>query len=365
MSSFVGVPDPIWVELLRYATTAPSGDNCQPWRFRFEGPDLVVGFDPAADRSIMNTDDVGTLMAIGAFAETFDIAAAHLGYTSTWSWVLPARGPLDPACVARVTLAPAASVDHPLFDAITRRHTDRNPFGRAPLAIPDRHRLESCLGADADVRLALVIDSAAKKSLASILALNDQLVFAEHHVSDRLFATLHWGRLADDQPVGMSVRTLAQPRHKEILLSLMRSRLVRRVAPFTGAPLVAAADARQRIRSSAAIAMLVAPGDTHADLVAVGRAMQRLWLTAEAMGLAVQPIVGLPMLIRHVRSNAVLGLRASTVRAVVAADGPLREHFDIAPDRLAAAAFRIGRSSTTVARTRRLPVASLVTLPPG
>ncbi|HEU4521587.1 MAG TPA: hypothetical protein VFT12_06270 [Thermoanaerobaculia bacterium] len=114
--------------LLRYAVLAPSGHNTQPWTFRIADGSVEVFADftrrvPASDPA-----DRELLMSIGAAIANLRIAAAHFGYETTVMYQPRSEESLPIASIAfRETCAPDKVLAR-LFPAITKRHTNRQPF---------------------------------------------------------------------------------------------------------------------------------------------------------------------------------------------------------------------------------------------
>lgn len=50
-------------KILEIAVNAPSGENCQPWRFRVEGEKIWVYNNPESDQSLYNYAQCGSLVA--------------------------------------------------------------------------------------------------------------------------------------------------------------------------------------------------------------------------------------------------------------------------------------------------------------
>ena len=65
--------------LLKLAITAPSGDNCQPWRFAVNASQIDLYNDPGADTSYYNYLQRASLVSHGAVLENIAIAAPTLG----------------------------------------------------------------------------------------------------------------------------------------------------------------------------------------------------------------------------------------------------------------------------------------------
>ena len=67
--------DPRIKTVLEYAIMAPSGDNCQPWKFSVEEMHVKLFNDPDRDHSLYNLDQRASLVAHGAFLENLRLAA--------------------------------------------------------------------------------------------------------------------------------------------------------------------------------------------------------------------------------------------------------------------------------------------------
>src|SRR5262249_32204986 len=61
------------------AARAPSGDNCQPWRFRWDGTCLRIGFLPDRAESYYDVSHAASWVSLGAVFVNLRIAADGLG----------------------------------------------------------------------------------------------------------------------------------------------------------------------------------------------------------------------------------------------------------------------------------------------
>lgn len=114
--------------LLRYAVLAPSGHNAQPWSFRITPDGIEVFADFERRLPIADPDDRELLMSLGAAVANLRVAACHFGYETTVLYRTPREESIPIALVAlRETCAPSLQLAR-LFPAITRRHTNRQPF---------------------------------------------------------------------------------------------------------------------------------------------------------------------------------------------------------------------------------------------
>ena len=65
--------------ILTYGVMAPSGENCQPWKFIINDSTVSIILLPKADQSIYNTNQKGSYIAHGALIENIVLYAQHVG----------------------------------------------------------------------------------------------------------------------------------------------------------------------------------------------------------------------------------------------------------------------------------------------
>jgi nitroreductase len=116
----------------RYALLAPSGHNGQPWLFEVEHGVLTVRADRTRALPTIDPDHREMLVTCAAAARFAALGLTRFGYPPALD-VLP--DPADPDVVARLRLAGWVDSpgEHPLFDAILRRHSNRFPYERTPV----------------------------------------------------------------------------------------------------------------------------------------------------------------------------------------------------------------------------------------
>lgn len=174
-----GLPDDAPVDdrlrfALRWAVLAPSGHNTQPWWFRLDRGRAEVLADRSRRLPVVDPDDRELTISVAAAAATLETALRGLGSVPVAEW-LPE--PTDPDLVARVGVAGLAPAEPRLLDTITRRRTNRGPFG--PAAIP-----EDVVGAierqAADVGVdAIVVTGDARAALGELVAEGDRIQMAD------------------------------------------------------------------------------------------------------------------------------------------------------------------------------------------
>ncbi len=114
------VPDEL-VEVLYYASLAPSGHNAQPWYVKVVDENTwIIGSDPLRRLPAVDPNNREALLSIGTFVENLSLAAGAKGYETNMEVL--AASPSDEE-VLRVSLQKANPTGYPLNRLLTRRTT--------------------------------------------------------------------------------------------------------------------------------------------------------------------------------------------------------------------------------------------------
>ncbi|MGE0219772.1 Acg family FMN-binding oxidoreductase [Mycolicibacterium sp.] len=261
--------------LVRYAILAPSGHNTQPWLFRIVDEH---GVEVVADRSralpVVDPDDRELVISCGAAVETFDVAARHFGQRCHVE-VLP--DPADADLLARIRLGTAGEPDPEddvLFGAITARRTNRAPY--TDRCVPDV--LVGQLVADAAAAGAWLhpIRGDDRVEIADLVARGDRIQMADKDFRRELASWLHANRSAGADGMrgyGFGFGDL---------MSLAGPLVIRTFDLGKGQ----AAKDRTLAERSPLLAVLGTATDEPAQLLAAGRAVQRILLRCCAAGVS-------------------------------------------------------------------------------
>lgn len=284
---------------------APSAGNCQPWRFTWEGDTLSVIHDRARSQNLMDAERRTALVALGAAIENIRIAAAHRGQATSIE-AFPVRD--DPNRVAALRFTPdAAAITSPaarLFSAVARRATNRRLGTGEPLS-KRAHETLTGVAREFGVHLDLLTDDVSIAEAGRIAGAADRVRFFHPDLHAELISELRWSaETAETTRDGIDLATL-----ELTAAEVAAMRLVARadVAAFlrdlqTGGQAVEEL-AGKAFRSSSAVALVTANGDRPADFLRGGQAIERLWLAATALGLAVHPWTTAPYLVEVLRTD--------------------------------------------------------------
>ena len=276
--------------ILRAGIAAPSADNSQPWRFAWSGDDLDLRID--ADRSgrVSDTRYVLSDLAAGACVENMIIHARSLGYAAELQ-TFP--DPDDELWVARLRWHPDPERDHsdPLAAAIEQRHSDRRFPWRGPITTETQARLAAQARVISGQRLYWPSTPRQRKAALSIIRQAETLRFKSPTLHAELFSSIRFpAGWRDGCEEGLSPATLAVEPPLRPVFQAMRHRAVMSIFNRLGAASsLGWRSAWLPIRLSPGLCLLVIPSAARCDVLAGGRALQRVWLQATLDGLSVQP----------------------------------------------------------------------------
>lgn len=253
---------------LRLAGMAPSLHNSQPWRFRLSSEIVELHADQHRRLPVADPTDRELRLACGAALFNFRLALAHFRLRSSVQ-LGHHRQPTD--LLATVRSAGAVTPDAEqvkLFRVIRSRRTNRRPFLPAP--VPDSHwrRLSRAVAAEHGWLRAMDHDQ--RIVLQALMRQAHETQMADHCYRAELAKwTGHQRRRRD----GVRPSPAGSLREEQAEWVLRNPRCSRRV------PGKAAADPL--------MVVLCSEGSGRANELRAGQALQRMLLTATALGLTV------------------------------------------------------------------------------
>jgi len=278
-------------EILNVARWAPSGDNEQPWRFRVTGEDSVMVYvAPWTGKNIYEyRDGEPLLLSVGMLLESIRVAATAWGRRMDWRSEFGADGHR-----ILISLRPSKGVTiDPLYSFLTMRSVDRRRYRTRPLTGAEKSALEGALGSGLTVEWLEDLKSrwqmARLNARATDIRLRAPEAFRVHQ------QVIDWQRHHSPDGIPAGATGLGGP-----TLAVMRWSMQHwwrtRALNMLGGTLTGAVqmDYGPGLASAAFFALRQPRGASSglervADLLGKGQSIQRFWLTATRLGLALQP----------------------------------------------------------------------------
>lgn len=255
--------------LLQYAILAPSSKNTQPWRFSVGENTIGLFADLTRWQTVADASRRELYISLGCALENLIVAAEQFGFRHQVHY-FPHPGTEELAATIAVSPGgtPSAYRTGITLDTITRRHTRHGLYSNHQVIADARNRLARCCG-DLGVRIDLTDDAAIRSRIVELNLHADEMEFADPAYRKELG---HW--------VGEGV--FGTPPLLSRLGELVLSRVdiggmigKRNAAVLSSAPLVG---------------LISTPADDRTSQVRTGQALERVWLHATAMGIALQPM---------------------------------------------------------------------------
>jgi hypothetical protein len=269
---------------------APSADNSQPWRFAWSGDDLDLRIDAGRSGFVSDTRYVLSDLAAGACLENMIIHARSLGYVAD---LQPFPQPDDELWVARIRWRRdrERALPEPLAAAIEQRHTDRSFPWSGPITTATQARLDAQAREIPGQRLYWPQTPRERKAALSVIRQAETLRFRSPMLHAELFSSIRfaagWHTACEE---GLAPMTLAvEPPLRPAFQAMRRPAVMSALNRVGAASVLGWRSAWLPIRLSPGLCLLVVPSTARSDVLAGGRALQRVWLEATLDELSVQP----------------------------------------------------------------------------
>jgi molybdopterin/thiamine biosynthesis adenylyltransferase len=290
-------------EILRAARWAPSGDNEQPWRFEKLGQETIhVHVTPPDGRNVYHyRDGEPDVLAAGMLLESLRIAASAHGRRTEWRVDAgPAPLTLRVQFITDVTIVP-----DPLYAALGQRSVDRKRYRVRKLSGKERSALETTLDGMLRIDWHSTVKQRWRFARLSAMATNIRLSAPEAlPVHQRI---IDWDTNLSPTKIPAGALGLRQSTLKIMRWAMRdwsRTQLLNRLGGTTSAALEM--DYVPILSSASAFSLrfaISAQGNRGTeDLLHAGENIQRFWLTATSLGLALQPALAV-LIFAHYGQN--------------------------------------------------------------
>ncbi|MFE3543498.1 Rv1355c family protein [Nocardia sp. NPDC059177] len=339
--------------VLACAQRAPSGGNVQPWQLRGDTELIEITLDAAA-ATAMDIGHRGSAVAVGAALYNARVAAAAHGLLSE-----PELRVDDPSAplIARLRLRdgrdPDLAADYPL--ALSRQTNRRLGIPRILSATVLPALRTAAAAEQAEVHALTGVDALAEA--AALLGASDRVRYLTPQLHDELYAELRWP--GDDLRTGIDVRTLDPAPDELAKLQVgKRSDVMDRLREWSGGSALGEFTV-DRVRSSSALIAVSfrarAGGRPDlADYARAGAAVERVWLRAQLLGLAVQPVS--PVFLYADRPEDLHSVSPEFTDTLASIQRRFLDMLEISGDENVALVLRLSYAAPASVRSRRLPV---------
>ncbi len=277
--------------ILDLARWAPSGDNAQPWRFEIRDEDeVVVHVEVDANNIYEFADGQPTLLSTGFLLETIRISASRFGKAADWSY-LGADGHKHRIAV-RMPPREAIEADG-LAAYVSIRSVDRRPYSVRPLTAAQKAELAATLGDELEIVWHESRTERWHQAKINALSSDIRLRIPEAYLVHR--RVIDWDQNFSRTGVpaaAIGLDSVSLMLMRWVMGSWSRVRFFNRFMMGTLLPRIEL-DLVPGLRCAAHFTITRADASgrpaTPEETLRAGASLQRFWLTATRMGLAMQP----------------------------------------------------------------------------
>lgn len=339
-------------EIITESVFAPSGENCQPWKFAADGSDIHIFNVPEADTSLYNFEQKGSYAAHGALIENIVIVALKYGYKASVK-LFPIKE--EQNLVATLTLDATNSRELSLYPFIAKRCTNRKDHAHQKLSDDQKKQLietarEAGLG-----ELKIIDDEESLNTLGKALAVNEQIIFENKKLHDFFYEHILWKEEDQDKAGGFYIKTLEFLPHQLKGVKLFKNWLILKILNKIGkVSRIIAKENAEKYANSGALAVVVAKGNSREDFINAGRTAERVWLKATELGLSVHPCTGVIYFMERIKGGGDVGVFSQNhLETIKIAYSDIERTFGV-EGKTIPMLFRIGYADEPSARSMRM-----------
>jgi hypothetical protein len=279
---------------------APSGENCQPWRFTVEGNKVYIFNIPEADQSLYNYDQKGSYVAHGALIENMVISASKFGY-ETKIELFPKQ---EPNLVAILTLEKKSIKGDQLSTYLDKRHTNRKEYSTEKLSKEQKNELISTAEATGFGSLKIIDDEKLITSISGALAVNEKIIFENKELHNFFYSHILWNEEDQYKAGGFYIKTLEFFPHQLKGVKLFKNWAILKILnKLAKVSQMIVKDNIARYEKSGALAVVMIDSNDNKSYVNAGRLAERVWLKATELGLSIHPCTGVLFLMENIKNG--------------------------------------------------------------
>ena len=295
------MPDDIYPDkesissMVAAAAAAPSTGNDQPWKWYYKKGTLFLFHDEFRSHSFGDFQKTASFITFGAAYENLYVHALSLGIEPYYSFFPDGSTEKLVATIRfrKLNPNPLSDLLKPLDQAIFKRHTNRIIAPKAEISGDIYSRLAILAESVPGAKVRFITDENDMRSMARIIGACDRmrLLHPEGHY-DFVHREMRWTpEDAEKTLTGIDIRTLELGNSLMAAMGVIKSeKVIGAVKQFGGGNALGML-AMRTVSTASALCMISIPGYELKNFFEGGRSMERFWLEATNLNLAIHPVI--------------------------------------------------------------------------
>lgn len=272
-----------YADMLYFASLAPSGHNTQPWTVKLiTNHHWIIGTDANRWLTVIDPENRETLISIGAFLENLIVAANAKSYTVEVNII--AKNFKDKEII-EIKLHKGTQVNVLNLQNIALRRTVRNNLLTAALANDD---LAFLIGENQDSFFYFPMNTAQGKYLTEMTLVANKVQVYQNAAQEELAKWVRWsnreirqlgnGLTAETMEIEGVARWYVKNFYSSqaVLENSFREETIKKI--------------QEQVTAGSGWLLITSKESSVAELIQVGRKLQRMWLGARERKIAIHPM---------------------------------------------------------------------------
>lgn len=316
-------------KLVTAASAAPSTGNDQPWKWYYKNGILYLFHDEFRSFSFGDFQKTASFISFGAAYENLNIRASNFDLKPYYT-LFPDSSSEKLVAAIRFKSIPAtdnATSITNLSGAIFKRHTNRNMAPKSQVSQDILTSLKNIAESIPGAQVKYFTTESEMRSLAMIIGACDKirLLNPEGHY-DFVHREMRWSKEdAEKSRDGIDIQTLGLGHSLMAAMGVIKSEKVIDAVKELGGGNALGMLALRTVSTASALCLITLPGYNLKNFFEGGRSMERFWLEATNLGLAIHPLISPLYLFSRILHGNGEGLDEKNIQELKF----LREQFNI------------------------------------
>jgi len=353
-------------KLIHSACAAPSTGNDQPWKWLYNKGTLYLFHDEFRSFSFGDFQKMASFISLGAAYENLYINALALGIEPILQF-LPNES--NEKLVASINFKQLSNTEDPVFlrslgKKIFERSTNRTPAPKANIPFSTLNILSQFAESIDGAKVQWFTSGDDLDTFAKIIGACDRIrLLNEAGHYDFVHREMRWTKEdADSSKDGIDIRTLGLSNSQLAALSVIKDEnVINALKDFDGGHALDML-AKRTITSASALCMITLPEYNLKNFFEGGRSMERLWLAATNLNLAVHPLISPFYLFPRITHSNGEGLDPKSILELKELRNKFIKLTGLDDNRAEVFLTKIAIAPEPLVKTQRLPIEKVLTI---
>ncbi|TVR82069.1 MAG: Rv1355c family protein [Chitinophagaceae bacterium] len=301
--------------IVESAISAPSGGNSQPWKFVYENDFLYLFLDKSRGRSFLDIDYTGSYLSLGAASENIKLFCLNNSIGVNIK-LFPDKENLDLVALFSFYDNPEVKsgieFEKKIANHIFKRLTNRRISTRNKISDKIISEIQLSVNNMTNINSIIISDENKMKDVASILSKTDRLLITNKNGHHGFINEIRWSdKEASETKDGIDIATIDLTAGEAAGFKIAKQWNVINTLNKWGGGSVFEKLSKKGIEAASAIGLVTTNNYSSSHYFNVGRAIERIWLTANANNVAFQPMTPITFLLHRLNYSNAEGLTNS------------------------------------------------------